>query len=148
MRLRTSTKAVVSYSGSSLSMVSMVAAKYEHISMPYRTVSDRLVHPNSRLVLAPHRYPLLSTIVYKQLSKNLNDQAKLSLRSNEETTIIVFSNLSALAILNDLDKIKLSNTEFLCLSANIEKTLKSRGIKNTRISNQPTVENLISILTG
>ena len=88
------------------------------------------------------------TIVYKQLSKNLSDQAKLSLQSNEETTIIVFSNLSALAILNDLDKIKLSNTEFLCLSANIEKTLKTRGIKNTRISNQPTVENLISILTG
>ena len=66
------------------------------------------------------------TIVYKQLSKNLSDQAKLSLQSNEETTIIVFSNLSALAILNDLDKIKLSNTEFLCLSANIENKSKRK----------------------
>ena len=88
------------------------------------------------------------TIVYKQLSKNLSDQAKLSLQSKEETTIIVFSNLSALAIVSELDKVKLSNTEFLCLSANIEKTLKSHGIENTTISNQPTVESLISILTG
>ena len=41
------------------------------------------------------------TIVYKQLSKNLSDQAKLSLQSKEETTIIVFSNLSALAIVSE-----------------------------------------------
>ena len=88
------------------------------------------------------------TIVYKQLAKNLSDQAKLSLQSNEETTIVVFSNLSALAIVNELNKIKLSNTNFLCLSANIEKTLKSRGIENTRISDQPSVESIISILTG
>ena len=77
-----------------------------------------------------------------------NNLTKFSLQSNEETTIVVFSNLSAQAIVNELNKIKLSNTNFLCLSANIEKTLKSRGIENTRISDQPSVESIISILTG
>ena len=91
---------------------------------------------------------ITETIVYKQLSKNLSNQAKLSLQSNEETLMIVFSNLSALAIVNELDKLVLSNTKFVCLSSNIEKTLKNHGIKNTKISKQPTVESLISIITS
>lgn len=88
------------------------------------------------------------TVVYEQLPQSLDEKVKLLLQSKNTVRMTVFSNLSALAIINELDKIKFLNTEFVCLSSKIEQTLREQGITNTIAPNRPNVESLISILTN
>ena len=121
--------------------------KFPKISnQDYHYLRGKYVTFNLKKYLSKEDINIKETIIYEQESKKINKITKSLLESKEKCLITVFSADTASAIARQLQDIRFSNLEFLCLSKNIKDVLQKQGFQNIRVTPKPTAESMVKSL--